>query len=120
MILSLKPKLLQKMYEKNGIKAARQTYEEFIRTPPRQVEVHRVMIAIEMSQEKPALKNVRKCYEALVQQHGKNDVQVWMDYINFEQNEGSAAAVPAIHRRAIGMLEKNLVDEFIKAQTLAK
>ncbi|XP_023945935.2 U3 small nucleolar RNA-associated protein 6 homolog [Bicyclus anynana] len=119
-IFSLKPKLLQKMYEHNGIKTARHIYEEFIRTPPTQVELHRVMIEIEMSQEKPALKNVRKCYEALVQHHGTNNIEVWMDYMNFEQTKGSAASVPAIHRRAIGMLVKDLVDKFIEAQTLSK
>ncbi|XP_045766401.1 U3 small nucleolar RNA-associated protein 6 homolog [Maniola jurtina] len=119
-VLSLKPKLLQKMYEHNGIKAARQIYEELIRTPPTQIDVHKIMIDLELSQEKPALKNVRKCYEALIQHHGTNNIEVWMDYIDFEQNKGSVALVPAIHRRAIGMLEKNVVDTFIKAQALAK
>ncbi|OWR44253.1 u3 small nucleolar RNA-associated protein 6 [Danaus plexippus plexippus] len=118
--MTLKPTLLKKMYEHNGLKAARQVYEECIRTPPTQEEVHSIMIDIEMNQEKPSLKNVRKCYEALVQHHGKSNIKVWMDYINFEQKYGNAQAVPSIHRRAIGMLDKNSVDDFIKAQTLAK
>ncbi|CAH2242741.1 jg11899 [Pararge aegeria aegeria] len=119
-LLSLKPKLLQKMYEHHGLKATRQIYEEFIRTPPTQVELHKVMIEIEMSQDKPTLKNVRKCYEAFVQHHGTNNIKVWMDYMDFEQTNGSAANVPAVHRRAIGVLEKKFVDDFIKAQMLSK
>lgn len=119
-LLSLKPKLLQKIYEHSGLKAARQVYEDFIRTPPTQADVHKVMIEIEMSQAKPTLKCIRKCYEAFVQHHGKNNIQVWMDYIKFEQENGGAQAVPAIHRRAIAMLGKKLVDEFIKAQALSK
>ncbi|XP_039755815.1 U3 small nucleolar RNA-associated protein 6 homolog [Pararge aegeria] len=119
-LLSLKPKLLRKMYEHHGLKATRQIYEEFIRTPPTQVELHKVMIEIEMSQDKPTLKNVRKCYEAFVQHHGTNNIKVWMDYMDFEQTNGSAANVPAVHRRAIGVLEKKFVDDFIKAQMLSK
>ncbi|XP_046968618.1 U3 small nucleolar RNA-associated protein 6 homolog [Vanessa cardui] len=119
-VLSLKPKLLQKINEQNGLKAARNAYEDFIRTPPTQIEIHKVMIEIEMHQEKPLQKYIRKCYEALVQHHGRDNIEVWIDYINFEQQNGAAQAVPAIHRRAIGMLEKNLVDGFIKAQALAK
>lgn len=116
----LKPKLLKKVYEQNGVKAARQVYEDFIRTPPTQDDVHKVMIEIEMKQDKPYVKNIRKCYEALIQHHGKNNIEVWMNFMKFEQENGNAQAVPALHRRAIAMLEKNLVDDFIKSQTLAK
>lgn len=108
------------MYEHNGIKAAREIYEELIRTPPTQVEVHSVMIAAEHEQEKPNIKNIRKCYECSVQHHGNTKVKVWMDYIKFETENGNAQDAPAIYRRAVGMLKKELVDEFIKAQTLAK
>lgn len=111
---------MKKIYEHNGVKAARQVYEDFIRTPPTQEDVHKVMIEIEMNQDKPLVKNIRKCYEALIQHHGKNNIGVWMDFMKFEQENGSAQAVPGLHRRAIGLLEKKLVDDFIKAQTLAK
>lgn len=107
------------MYEYNGIKAARQLYEDLIRTPPTQVEVHTYMIDIEIAQENPNLKNIKKCYECAVQHHGADNVDIWMKYMMFE-TEHNAQAVSAIYRRAIGMLKKELVDEFIKAQTLAK
>uniref|UniRef100_A0A1E1WCU7 U3 small nucleolar RNA-associated protein 6 homolog n=1 Tax=Pectinophora gossypiella TaxID=13191 RepID=A0A1E1WCU7_PECGO len=119
-LLSIKPKLLEKMYEHIGLKAARELYEELIRTPPTQVELHKVMIDIEKSQEKPNAKCIRKCYECSVQYHGTDNVEVWVDYMKFETENGSIQAVPAIYRRAIATLKRELVDEFIKVQTLAK
>ncbi|KPI91753.1 U3 small nucleolar RNA-associated protein 6-like [Papilio xuthus] len=119
-LLAIKPKLLNKMYKCSGLKATRDLYEEFIRTPPTQIEVHTVMIDIEKSQQKPNLKNIRKCFECLVQHHGASSIQVWTDYINFETQNGSPQNSPAIYRRAIAALKKELVDEFIKNQTLSR
>ncbi|XP_072947814.1 U3 small nucleolar RNA-associated protein 6 homolog [Epargyreus clarus] len=120
LILSLKPKLLQKIYRHNGLKAAREMYENFIRVPPTQVEVHKTMISIEKSQENPSIKNIRKCYECLLQHHGKDNTEIWTDYIDFENQNGSAQNTPAIYRRAVATLNKEIVDEFIKAQALAR
>ncbi|KAM3960767.1 U3 small nucleolar RNA-associated protein 6 homolog [Aphomia sociella] len=119
-ILSIKPKLLQKLYEHNGLKAARDLYEDLIRTPPLQVEVHRVMIEIERSQEKPNAKNIRKCYEMSIQHHGTDNLDIWTDYMKFETELGNVQTAPGIYRRAVASLKKELADEFIKAQTLAK
>lgn len=119
-LLAIKPKLLQKIYEYNGLKVARSLYDELIRTPPIQIEVHRVMINIEKSQDKPSLKGIRKCFECEVQHHGKDSVETWMNYMKFETDSGNAQNAPAIYRRAVGMLKKELVDEFIKEQTLMK
>ncbi|KAI5645548.1 u3 small nucleolar RNA-associated protein 6 domain-containing protein [Phthorimaea operculella] len=119
-LMAIKPKLLKKMYEHVGLKAAREMYEEMIRTPPTQIEVHRIMIEIEVSQEKPSAKNIRKYYEGAIQQHGKNDVDIWLEYMKFETTNGIVQAAPAIYRRAISNLKRELVDEFIKKQTLAK
>lgn len=119
-LLSIKPKLLQKIYEHNGLKAARSLYEELIRTPPIQIEVHSVMIDIEKSQEKPSLKGIRKCFECAVHHHGKDNVYTWMHYIKFETDSGNAENSPTIYRRAVATLKKELVDEFIKEQTLMK
>lgn len=119
-LLAIKPKLLQKIYEHNGLKAARSLYEELIRTPPLQIEVHSVMINIEKSQEKPSMKGIRKCFECMVQHHGEDNVDTWMNYMKFETDNGNAQNAPAIYRRAVGMLKKELVDEFIKEQTLMK
>ncbi|KAF9411362.1 hypothetical protein HW555_009809 [Spodoptera exigua] len=118
-LLAIKPKLLQKMYEKNGLKAARDLYEDLIRTPPTQIEVHTNMIDIEMLQEKPNPKYIRKCYECAVQHHGTDNVDLWVKYMEFETDH-NAQATPAIYRRAVGTLKKEHVDQFIRAQTLAK
>ncbi|XP_075978746.1 U3 small nucleolar RNA-associated protein 6 homolog [Anticarsia gemmatalis] len=118
-LLAIKPKLLKKMYEHNGIKAARLLYEDLIRTPPTQVEVHLYMIDIEIAQDNPNIKSIRKCYECAVQHHGTENVDIWMKYMTFE-TEHNPQGAPAIYRRAVGMLKKEIVDEFIRAQTLAK
>lgn len=118
-LLAIKPKLLQKMYEKSGIKAARDLYEDLVRTPPTQIDVHKNMIDIEMAQDKPNAKSIRKCYECAVQHHGTDNVDIWMKYMVFE-TDNNPQATPAIYRRAVGTLKNQLVDDFIKAQTLAK
>lgn len=120
MVLGIKPKLLQKVYDHNGLKAARDLYEELIRTPPTQIEVHNTMIDIEKSQEKLNVKNIRKYYECAVQHHGKDNVDIWMNYMKFETESGNVQLAPLIYRRAIATLKAELVDEFIKAQTLGK
>lgn len=119
-LLAIKPKLLQKMYDYNGLKAARELYDELIKTPPLQKAVQINMIEIEKSQDKPNAKQIRKCYEYLALHHGQQNVDIWMDYINFEMKFGNAQLSPAIYRRAVASLKKDLVDDFIKAQTLAK
>ncbi|XP_073947394.1 U3 small nucleolar RNA-associated protein 6 homolog [Choristoneura fumiferana] len=119
-LLAVKPKLLQKMYDYNGLKAARILYEELTKTPPLQKDVQTAMIKIEKSQDKPNAKQIRKCYEYLALHHGQENVDVWMDYMNFEMKFGNAQLSPAIYRRAVASLKKDLVDDFIKAQTLAK
>ncbi|XP_028030528.1 U3 small nucleolar RNA-associated protein 6 homolog [Bombyx mandarina] len=119
-LLAVKPKLLQKMYEHNGLKAARELYEDFIRTPPTQIELHKIMINIEKSQEKLNLKAIRKCYECAVHHHGTDNKEIWADYINFEIENGNAPNSAVVYRRAVGMLKKDIVDEFIRDQTLSK
>lgn len=85
-----------------------------------QIDLHKTMIDLEMLQDKPLAKNIRKCYECLVQHHGNTNINVWLDYMKFETQYGNAQLVPAIHRRAIAGLNKDVVDEFIKVQSLAK
>lgn len=107
------------MYKNCGIRAARDLYEDLIRTPPTQIEVHRNMIDIEMLQEKPNIKSIRKCYECAVHHHGTDNVDIWVKYMAFE-TENNAQASPAIYRRAVATLKKELVDEFIRTQALAQ
>lgn len=118
--LALKPKLLEKTYEHRGLKAARDLYDEFIRTPPIQIEVHTTMINIEEKQAVKSYKNLKKCYEGMVRNHGADNYEIWLDYINFESKSGKAMLVPNIYANAIRVLKKELVDEFIKRHTLDK
>lgn len=108
------------MYEHSGLKATREMYEEFIRTPPIQLELHTAMIDIEKMQDNPNGKQIRKCFECLVQHCGSDNVRLWLDYMKFETDYGNAQLSPAIYRRALATLKKELVDEFIKAHTLSK
>lgn len=102
-VWAVKPKLLQKIYEHNGLQAARQLYENLITSPPAQIDVHIQMINIEMSQENPNKKNIRKYYECAVQHHGADNVDIWMKYMMFETENNSQGA-SAIYRRAISYL----------------
>lgn len=108
------------MYNQCGLKAARELYEEFVRTPPTQIELHRVMITIEKLQDKLSLKNIRKCFECLIQHHGADNKDIWAEYIDFETQNGSAQLAPTIYQRAVAVLKKELVDEFIKSQSLSR
>ncbi|KOB72321.1 U3 small nucleolar RNA-associated protein 6-like protein [Operophtera brumata] len=117
-LLAVKPKLLQKMYDHNGLKAARDLYEELIRMPPIQLEVDTVMINIEKLQEKLNAKQIRRCYECAIQHHGTNVVDIWNDYIEFEIVTGDPLLAPPLYRRALGMLKKELVDAFVIKQCM--
>lgn len=106
------------MYDHNGLKAARDLYEELIRTPPIQLEVDTVMINIETLQEKPNAKQIRRCYECAIQHHGTNNVDIWNDYIQFEIVTGDPVLAPPLYRRALGMLKKEFVDAFVLKQCM--
>lgn len=118
--LALKPKLLRKTYEHCGLKAARELYNEFVRTPPIQLDVHTNMLEIENSQDVKSYKNIKNCYECMVHHLGSDNYEIWLKYIKFETDHGNAKNVPSIYRRAIAVLKKELVDEFIKEHTLLK
>lgn len=106
------------MYSHNGIKAARELYEELIRTPPIQLAVNLVMIKIESYQEWPNIKQIRKCFECAILHHGTGDADIWNKYIEFEIEIGEPHLAPSIYRRALAMLRPELIVEFMKNQVM--
>lgn len=117
-LLSIKPKLLQKVYDQSGLKAARDFYQELIRIPPVQLEVNTVMISIESLQEKPDVKQIRKIYECAILSHGSLNTDIWNDYIEFEIVTGNPTAAPEIYRRALSALTPLLIVDFIDKQAM--
>lgn len=118
--LTIKPKLLSRIYDCQGLKAARDMYNKFLTMPPLQIDIHKTMIDIESKQEKKSYKNIKKYYECMVQNHGPTNYKIWLDYMKFENENNNGIDTSSIYRRAQAVLDNNLMGQFVKEHTLAR
>lgn len=63
-------------------------------------------------------KNARYPHEIAVQQFGKTNMDVWLNYIKFELRYGFPKNVSSLHNRALKTLKPALTAEFIKNYSL--
>lgn len=103
-----------------NIQAARKIYDDLCLQPPFSLEMHRKMIELELMQPEVSLKHVRKCNEMSVLQFGKNNTNVWINYISFEMKHGDPLNTGKLHERAVKTLEPVLTDSFISEFSLIK
>lgn len=101
-----------------GIEAARQKYQELSVLPPLCLELHKRMADLEILQPNICKINSRKPHEMSALQFGKNNIEVWLDYILFEMKHGDPMKVTDIHRRAVKTLEPAKTDQFITQYSL--
>lgn len=116
----LKPLYLEWLVLTHGIGAARKVYASLCEVPPACVEMHTKMAALEAVQPTLSLKNARRCYLMACLQFGYQSVDVWMDYVKFEQNYGDASKAKDIYWQALKSLEPSQVDTFISEFSLVK
>lgn len=78
------------------------------------------MAALELLQPEISVKDARKPHEMTTLQFGKENTDVWIEYITFEMKNGNATRISNIYERAVHTLKKNLADNFISEFSLIK
>ncbi|XP_017885993.1 U3 small nucleolar RNA-associated protein 6 homolog [Ceratina calcarata] len=116
----IKPTYIEWLVLTKNIQTARKVYDNICLQPPFSLELHRKMIELELVQPEISAKHVRKCNEMSILQFGKNNTSVWMEFIKFEMKHGDPIKVGELHRRAVQMLESELVDSFLSEYSLLK
>lgn len=116
----IKPTYIEWLVLTKSIQAARKIYDSLCLQPPFSIELHKKMIELELMQPEISLKHTRKCYEMSMLQFGRNNTNVWIDYITFEMKYGDPKKVGELHRRAVKTLEPELTDSFISEYSLIK
>ncbi|XP_071107937.1 U3 small nucleolar RNA-associated protein 6 homolog [Haliotis cracherodii] len=103
-----------------GIIHARKVYERLVQLKPVSLDFFTKYINMENSQPKPKLKHLRQGYEDAVQEFGKFQPDLWIDYLRQETNhpKGSPEATINIHSRALKMLPGTLNLDFVTKHTL--
>lgn len=76
------------------------------------LEFHQKMASMEAGLIKPDANTWRQALEQIVKTYGRDRIDVWLDYVRFEQQYGTAAKIEAITRRAKGALTVELADIF--------
>lgn len=78
------------------------------------------MINLEINQTKVTPQCVRKIYEIMTFQFGKDNIDVWLEFMSFEMKHGDVEKVTIIYQRAVKTLKANLVDNFVTKYSLIK
>lgn len=76
------------------------------------------MIALEYLQPEVSLKNMRYVYDVMTQQFGTENMSIWIDYCSFEMKHGDPKKLGEIYKRAINVLNLNLIETFMKDYSL--
>ncbi|XP_033211584.1 U3 small nucleolar RNA-associated protein 6 homolog [Belonocnema kinseyi] len=103
-----------------NIHETRDIYSRISLQPPYCIELHKKMIEIEIMQPETNVGKVRECFEIAILQFGGTNMDVWMDFVNFETNHGDPVESAKIHTRAVKALIAPLVDKFISEYSLLK
>uniref|UniRef100_A0A1B6E402 U3 small nucleolar RNA-associated protein 6 homolog n=1 Tax=Clastoptera arizonana TaxID=38151 RepID=A0A1B6E402_9HEMI len=114
----LKPMYLEWLVLTHGIFVARKAYASLCNSNPPCLEMHTKMAQLESVQTQLNLKNARRCYLMACVQFGTTNVDVWMDYVKFEQTHGDPSKVSGIYWQAVKTLEPAQVDNFISEFSL--
>ncbi|XP_011495959.1 PREDICTED: U3 small nucleolar RNA-associated protein 6 homolog isoform X2 [Ceratosolen solmsi marchali] len=116
----IKPIYIEWIVLTKDIHIARRIYDKLCLHPPPCIELHKKMAALELLQPDISLQNARRPHEMTTLQFGKENTDVWMEFINFEMKYGEAIRVSNIYNRAVKTLKPKLADNFITEFSLIK
>ncbi|XP_025193926.1 uncharacterized protein LOC112593640 [Melanaphis sacchari] len=112
--LEIRPKYLKWCIEYKDLDAARKLFNELKELKPPCCKLYLVMISVELEILDCDLGTVRKLYDEACILFGRNNIGVWLDYIRFEQTDGSLKLVESIYSKGLWKLEQNLRNTFIE------
>lgn len=107
--LEIRPKYLEWCIEFKGIDATRDLFNELKDLKPACLKLYLVMIAIEREEPNYELDTVRQLYEEVTKLCGSDNVEVWIDYIRFEQEYGNKSLKKKIYYKAVFKLKTELL-----------
>ncbi|KAJ1529821.1 hypothetical protein ONE63_006562 [Megalurothrips usitatus] len=119
-VTALRPMYLEWLCLSRGIRDARATYDKLSLQPPLSLDLHTKMAFLESMQTTAVMKQVRKCHENACIQFGKDNADVWMDYVKFEMKRGDPKNISNIYLRAVRQLQPIQADIFIHEFSLVK
>ncbi|XP_074647979.1 U3 small nucleolar RNA-associated protein 6 homolog [Tubulanus polymorphus] len=102
-----------------GIKKTRKLYQRLSHLKPVSLAFYRRYIDIEMSQEPQKMNYLRQVFEDAINDYGKDDIDIWLDYIRLELRhpEGNPSNSSKLHWRAMKSLDDALTESFTKEYT---
>jgi U3 small nucleolar RNA-associated protein 6 len=112
------PEYIEWLALTKSLDVARKVYEDLSTSATVCLELHQRMAKLEASITTPDIERWRKCHNYAIQYFGKDRIDVWVDYMKFEQNFGEPKKCTAIYERARSTLNVNLVDNFVTAHSL--
>ncbi|EFN69487.1 U3 small nucleolar RNA-associated protein 6-like protein [Camponotus floridanus] len=110
----IRPIWLEWLVLTKGIRAAREEYKKLVLQPPNSLEFHMKMIALEYLQPEISLKHMRYVYDVMTHQFGAENMSIWIDYCSFEMKHGDPKKPGEIYKRAINVLNRNLIETFME------
>ncbi|XP_060865287.1 uncharacterized protein LOC132941308 isoform X2 [Metopolophium dirhodum] len=108
--LEIRPKYLEWCIEFKDIHATRDLFNELKDFKPACPKLYLVMIAIEREEPNYELDTVRQLYEEVTKLCGNDNVEVWIDYIRFEQEYGNKGLKQKIYYKAVFNLQRQFLD----------
>jgi U3 small nucleolar RNA-associated protein 6 len=112
------PEYIEWLALTRSIEMARKVYQDLTTSAPVCLAIHQTMARLEGALITPNVENWRQCHEFATQYFGKDRIDVWIDYIKFEQNFGEPKKCQGIYERARSTLNVELVDNFVTAHSL--
>lgn len=108
----LKANCLEWVFAIRGLAEMRVFYKRVCVTGRPSLEFHQKMASMEAEQDKPDTNTWRQALEQIVKSYGRDRIDVWLDYVRFEQEHGNAAKIEDIATRAKATLTLELADIF--------
>lgn len=108
----LKACCLEWVFGIRGIVEMRVFYKRVCVTGRPSLEFHQKMASLETEQATPDTNTWRQALEQIVKSYGRDRIDVWLDYVRFEQQHGNAEKIVDIATRARAALTLELADIF--------
>ncbi|KAL0276206.1 UNVERIFIED_CONTAM: hypothetical protein PYX00_003820 [Menopon gallinae] len=118
--LRLKPMYLHWTALSKGMGCAKKLFESPEMLNPPCLELLNEMISLESMQPDMNKKVIRRCHEMACNFAGKDNLDVWIAYLEFELKHGDGDGPFLIYVRAVRNLNADLVDEFISRYNTLK
>ncbi|CRL01399.1 CLUMA_CG014165, isoform A [Clunio marinus] len=94
-----------------SIEKTREIFKSLIQTKTStylSLDFFRTMIKIEEAQNNPNEKIIKNCYERATQNFGKENSEIWLDYIKFLWKHGKHTEADDLRKRAVEYLKDDL------------